>query len=300
MFQLKRILYRIRIKLLVLRNKISYFFLKKHSKKINIVSSPKYKNKRKEDLTLQKYLLDRQIPCKIISWEEESDASINVIRSVWGYHKNLSRFKEFLEKNQTIHSKKIILDNMDKEKQYRLLQNNHIPTIETEFIEDITKLGKVNGKHVIKPVISASGNDTHIIDEDTKLEEYQEIKNWMVQPYISGIQEGELSVILINQKIEYGIIRHPGVFTSYQKEKYVPKEELSKEVVSISQKIKEIKDYQEAILMRIDFIKDQGNYKVLEVELVDPDLFIEVIPDKTKKKEIYQNLVNAILKSRKD
>ena len=35
--------------------------------------------------------------------------------------------------------------------------------------------------------------------------------------------------------------------------------------------------------------------RILEVELVDPDLFIETIPNISYKKEIYQVLVNAIL-----
>ena len=48
--------------------------------------------------------------------------------------------------------------------------------------------------------------------------------------------------------------------------------------------------------MRIDFVKDSDTYKVLEVELVDPDLFIEAIPDSKFKQGIYESLAEEICK----
>ena len=240
MRQIQKILYKIRLKGTCFVNTIRNFFLRGKEPKVNIVSSLRYKNLIKEDLYLQKYLLKRGVPCKIISWEEGNDDSFGVIRSVWGYHKNLTAFKEFLDKNKTIHSKNVILENMNKEKQYHLLVSHHIPTIDTEFIEDITQLKPSSFKRVIKPVISAGGDDTHMIDSDTNLESYKDLKNWMVQPYISSISEGELSIIVIGKEIKYGIIRHPGVFSSYQKEKYVPVKEISSEVLNFVQKIQNI------------------------------------------------------------
>lgn len=46
--------------------------------------------------------------------------------------------------------------------------------------------------------------------------------------------------------------------------------------------------------MRIDFVKDITGYKVMEIELVDPDLFIETITDKKVKREVYQKLVDSV------
>ena len=46
--------------------------------------------------------------------------------------------------------------------------------------------------------------------------------------------------------------------------------------------------------MRIDFIFDNNCYKVMEVELVDPNLFIETINDSKLKDEVYKSFVKAI------
>ena len=60
MSQIKRILYRIRLKKVLLENRIKNHFLKSSSS-VTILSSPTYKNKVKEDLFLQKYLLKNNI-----------------------------------------------------------------------------------------------------------------------------------------------------------------------------------------------------------------------------------------------
>ena len=46
--------------------------------------------------------------------------------------------------------------------------------------------------------------------------------------------------------------------------------------------------------MRIDFIFDNSSYKIMEVEIVDSNLFIETISDAKLKDEVYKSFVKAI------
>ncbi len=45
--------------------------------------------------------------------------------------------------------------------------------------------------------------------------------------------------------------------------------------------------------MRIDLVKED-KYKVLEIELTDPDLFIETIPQKSLREDIYKEIIKSI------
>ena len=293
MSKLRRKIYKLRIKLLYLSNNIKYLFAR--GKTINIVSSNKYKNKIKEDLILQKYLLKEGYHTKIISFEDNYQGNdLNIIRSVWGYHHNVERFLKFINNNKTINNKDIIINNIDKKKQYQILKVNDINTIDTIFLDNIKEY-KYNGKKiVIKPVISASGDNTFIINNVNDLENVKNLNNIMIQPFIDGVNDGEISVIVIDKKIKYGIKRFPGVFTKYKKEEYISINNLDKDIIDTVNNIILIKEYKEAVFMRIDFIFDNNCYKVMEVELVDPNLFIETINDSNLKDEVYKSFVKAI------
>lgn len=293
MRKLQKKIYKLRIKLLYLSNSIKYLFAR--GKKINIVSSNKYKNKIKEDLILQKYLLKEGYHTKIISFEDNYQGNdLNIIRSVWGYHHNVERFLKFINNNKTINNRDIIINNINKKKQYQILKENDITVIDTIFLDNI-KDYKYNGKRlVIKPVISASGDNTFIISNVNDLDNVKELTNIMIQPFISNVTAGEISIIVIDKKIKYGIKRFPGVFTKYKKEEYISINNLDKNIIDTANNIILIKEYKEALFMRIDFIFDNNCYKVMEVELVDPNLFIETINDKKLKKEVYKSFVEAI------
>lgn len=293
MNNLRKKIYKLRIKLLYLSNSIKY--LSTRGKEVNIISSNKYKNKIKEDLVLQKYLLKEGYRCKIISFEDKyKDDSLNIIRSVWGYHHNVERFLKFINNNKTINNKDIIINNIDKKKQYQILKTNNIPIIDTVFLDNIKEY-KYNGeKIVIKPVISASGDNTFIINNINDLENVKKLNNIMIQPFISSVTNGEISVIVIDKKVKYGIKRFPGVFTKYKKEEYININDLDNDIIATVNNIILIKEYKEALFMRIDFIFDNSSYKIMEVELVDPNLFIETISDTKLKDEVYKSFVKAI------
>ena len=296
MSRIKKIIYKIRIIILHFLNNLQLLFTLKRNQKIYIVSSPKYQNKIKEDLTLQKYFLKNNCYCKIVTWQDDLSHANCLIRSVWGYCDDLTNFLNFISRNKPINAREIIYHNIDKKKQYNLLEKYDINHIKTKFYNSIQDFKVSSKKQVIKPLISESGQNTFLISEKDDLEKIKDLKNFMVQPYISGIEDGELSLIVLGKTLEYGVIRFPGVFSSFSKEIYVPLEKIPDEAISIFEKVKLIKEYDNALFMRIDLVKDKNTYKVLELELVDPDLFIESIPNKKLKTKVYNDLVNLTIK----
>lgn len=294
MSSFKNRIFRFRVKLLYFTNSFRYLFTK--GADVNIVSSSKYKNKIKEDLILQKYLLKAGYRSKIVAWEDNMSADVNIIRSVWGYHHDIDKFLSYVGSIKTINDSKIIRENVDKKKQYELLEKNNISRIDTLFLDNISDYKYSSEMVVVKPVVSASGENTFIIKCEADLEKVRKLSNIMIQPYISDISDGEVSVVSINGKIKYGIKRFPGVFTEYKREEYIPTGDLCMEIIDNAKKIISIDEYKEASFMRIDFVKDGSEYKVMEVELVDPNLFVETISDLAVKDDVYTGLVFSVKK----
>ena len=294
MSSLKNQIFKTRIDLLRLTNQLMYYII--DGVTVNVVSSKEYKNKLKDDLMLQRYLLQAGYKAKISAWDEDDYADVNIIRSVWGYHKRVNEFIDFVNKNNTINNRILITENIDKQKQFALLRLNDVQPVDTLFLNNINEMKYKGEKLVVKPIVSASGDNTFIIENEQDLQKVAHLNNIMVQPFIENITEGEISVIAINRVVKYAIRRFPGVFQEYKKEEFVSRFSLDKEIVDIVKKILLIEEYKKAVFMRMDFVHTPQGYRVMEIELVDPDLFIETIPDPVLKKEVYEDLVHSVEK----
>ena len=284
--------YRARLEVLKLVNRIKYHIV--HGTTVNVVSCDKYRNKIKEDLMLQRYLLNAGYKAKISSWEANDYADINVIRSVWGYHKRVDEFLDFVRGCNTINEGEIIADNIDKQKQFSLLWSNDIKTVDTLFLQDISQLQYGGERLVVKPTVSASGDNTFIVRSEQDIEKVKHLRCIMVQPFIEGINNGEISVICINGAMKYGIRRYPGVFSKYKKEEFIHLDDLDAEVLEVVERVIAIEEYRTVSIMRVDLVETGEGYRVMEVELVDPDLYVEAIPNTALKGEVYKDLVQSV------
>jgi glutathione synthase/RimK-type ligase-like ATP-grasp enzyme len=287
MKKIKNIIYKLRLKLLLFRNFL-YRKLNKYDKRIIIASSNKYVNRVKEDINLCYYLLKNGIYSEIKDWKNISNDENIIIRSVWGYQNEIDDFNEFLanRKGITINSVDILNKNISKKEQYEIFKKYNISCIDTQFVYDIKDID-IKEKSVIKPIISASGNNTYIVNSNDDIKEDLS-RGYMVQPYIEEINNGEYSIILFDKELLYGIRRYPGIFTNRQSVEYIS--DIDDNIKSIINDINKIDEYNDYVFMRVDIVDN----KVIEIELLDPQLFIETIPDKSKRIDIYIKLVNCI------
>ncbi|MFH2029473.1 MAG: hypothetical protein ABIJ40_02460 [Bacteroidota bacterium] len=148
---------------------------------------------------------------------------------------------------------------------------------------------------VIKPRISESGYLTFKYDKTkdnrsviTLLKQNKQL-NFIAQPYRQDILTGELSVVIINGVPLYGIKRFPGIFSEKLDPVYM-------KFTSLPAAIKKEVDILKTFLLerfgvlpnicRVDFLKLNTGYEILEVELIDPDLFFRHIPHGMRDKAI--------------
>lgn len=275
---------------------------------IFIASTEKNAGLIKEDLCIKEYFLMKGLFSRIETLDsllkEVKSGDIVMLKSIWGYHLDCNKFLEQIN-HLKINNVKLINDyeyiywNIDKNNylsEIKFLQI--IPTYKLgvgkvkninelhNTISDILKKDE-NVEFVIKPSISESGYLTFMYRKNVPSTDglYSIFSNknldFIIQPFRSDIVNGEVSVVIINGKMMYGIKRFPGIFTEKRSLEYI-------DLDSISEKAK----YQIELLFiffnnnfssvpkicRVDFVKNKSEFEILEVELIDPDLFFRIIP----------------------
>lgn len=284
--------------------------------KIYIASSEEHVGNIQEDAYIRDGFTSIGVASEILTLKNivhiSTPSDVVILKSIWGYHEN---FRLFVAQISALEQKgvRLINDypfiawNLDKGKYLTELKSmDVVPTcpldiknsqfaseIESTLFEVAKALGA--NKLVIKPTVSASGylTDTYETNKNNNVLISSLVANksldFIAQPYRSSIIEGETSVILISGTPLYGVVRFPGVLatkgaTTYLHLKDVP--------VSIKETVAELKHFflkkfgTYPSICRVDFLKDHSDYEILEVELIDPDLFFRHIPDAIRKDAI--------------
>ena len=143
-----------------------------------------------DDEILKKYFISKNIDVDMISWNDKTydwtKSDIVLLRSTWNSYNMLSDYKkwlEYIEKNniKMFNDISIINNNIFKERQINWIKNNNIPIMDCEvfsksnfeymkqpestLIDTIKQYFKdKKAMFVLKPTVSAMGNDTYIID----------------------------------------------------------------------------------------------------------------------------------------
>jgi len=276
--------------------------------RVYIASFEKYVGKIQEDIHIRNEFLSKSIPSEILTLakiaQKVEAQDVVILKSVWGYHLD---FKHFLGQLSVLKEKNVILVNdydyiywnIDKSKYLPELMGivNVVPTYKVSFNNAKTKEGvdeliKItiknddNAAFVIKPAISASGYLTFVYtrgnnnDYISDLLKYKDL-DFIIQPFRVEINQGEISVICINGKINYGVIRYPGVIGEKNDSTYISVSKIPDLAMNQTESILnflEVKFKSLPKICRVDFIKNGQNFELIEVELIDPDLYFRYLP----------------------
>jgi len=242
---------------------------------------------------------------RIIVWDEnktslhEFDAFI--FRSCWDYHLHFDAFKEFLNKVES--TGKLVINPLSV-----IRKNAHkfylaelplagIPIIPTIFCRhgDGSLLGEIMEdnhweKVVVKPAVSAASHETNIVvfselHEKTKeLQHLFDNRDMLVQPFIPEIQGlGEFSTVFFSNGASYTVRKTPidGDFRIQKEFGGIYK----RHKLTDNQYNQVLKAWEKANIgqnltfSRIDGVIIKEQFYVMEIELIEPDLYTEIYPE---------------------
>jgi glutathione synthase/RimK-type ligase-like ATP-grasp enzyme len=219
-----------------------------------------------------------------------------IIRNTWDYYKKIDQWIAWLTKLedfnvQLINDSAIIRDNIDKS-YLQKLDLAGIAIIESTFIAKGSSLEALLSTYIyddmiIKPTISAGSyyterfHKSQIKDIIKKYISLGQKYDLIIQPFLPEIiTQGEISLVFFNHIFSHSIVKKPsegdfriqrqygGIYDSYQ-----PSDDLIKfghtALTTLTTN---------AVYGRVDVIFLNGRPHIMEVELIEPDLYFDYHP----------------------
>jgi glutathione synthase/RimK-type ligase-like ATP-grasp enzyme len=218
-----------------------------------------------------------------------------VIRSPWDYFAHQDRFLRWFD---TLDRAGIPVENPTAILRWNLdkvyLRELNVPTVATEWVErggtlDLPALlaRRRWSRAVIKPTISAGGHDTWEVGEGNAAEVGARMApvlgrcGLMVQPFVEQIRtQGEISFLFFRKEFSHAVVKRPtaGEFRVQVEyggsaEAFAPSPAL---VAQAERVVRAVKG--ELLYARVDGVDVGGEFHLMELEVLEPDLFLGHAP----------------------
>lgn len=267
-------------------------------KKIALITCQDLSHLHPEDYKLSIKLAELNIQVSAIVWDKIAVSELVefdclIIRTPWDYTKKIQTFYEWLDqieklKIKTLNSIELIKWNIQKT-YLRQLSSKLVPVIPTECVPYLSadKIRNIMVKKfwkrvVIKPVISAGGENTIIWDglnvSALQLIDPQfESRPMLIQPFISQVSKnGEWSFIFFNNSFSHSILKKTAQDDFRVQEQFGGSWQLTDAPMTLVEQAKSIlkKIPYPHLYCRIDGINKDGKLILMEVEAIEPQLFL--------------------------
>ena len=233
-----------------------------------------------------------------VAWTLEADwksFDCAIIRTTWDY---VSMPDAYFKKLQVISKETKLYNSIHTvewniHKSYlKTLENKGVtivPTLLFKHDEDL-KLPSdwTASQFVIKPAISATSYKTVVLPRDQI--ENQKYKNelvpgdWMCQPFVPHITDGEVSLIYFNKKFSHSLLKVPKAGDFRVQEEFggaITPFTATTSLLELGQKIMQAIP-EELLYARVDLVPYEGHYALMELELIEPSLYFRTHSDAAK------------------
>ena len=267
-----------------------------------------------EDSELLIFLQQKGLDIAFLVWSDDTidwkNYDLILIKSPWDYHENISLFYAWLERINALgirmlnpidiikwNSNKHYLDDIVK------AGLHVIPSIfldkGTQIVTDNTLFKQLNtDKIVVKPCISASAKNTIIVDAASIVQQSNAInkllseEEYMVQPFVKEISNGEWSFIFLNGQYSHCALKVPKQ-GDFRVQHHHGGSILYPEPTSsyIEQAQKYVQQFASGTLYaRVDAVVTDDTLFLMELELIEPYLFLNA--DEERLEKYYQALIS--------
>ncbi|KXI29741.1 ATP-grasp domain-containing protein [Paraglaciecola hydrolytica] len=237
-----------------------------------------------------------------VSWRKPdvdwSNYDVVVIRSTWDYQSDASAFLACLE---TIEASSARLENPLKlvkwniSKDYlRDMQQQGINIVPTLWFDSFELQQIQQGfiqfacqQLVIKPLISANADHTYRLTSQNLRDMHQQLttefakRPFMLQPFLPAIvEEGEYSLFYFAGHYSHAILKRPKSGDFRVQEEHgglLQSIEPCEEMLTCSRHALASLP-EDALYARIDLVRHQGEFALMEIELIEPSLYFNMDP----------------------
>jgi glutathione synthase/RimK-type ligase-like ATP-grasp enzyme len=247
------------------------------------------------------YLAAAGVETEIIDWRSSdcgfSKFDLIVLRSCWDYHLRAVEFINWLQRTaqatRVLNAVDTVLWNHNKFylREVAALGIEIVPTIFVSHAKELsaevaTTIRSWKNKNiVVKPAISASAHNTRLMDGAQWSADQEVIRimkgPFLVQPFIPEIQdEGEISFVYIDGRFSHAALKRPaaGDFRVQKEhggsaELFHPNANLLAQADQIAAIVPQVRN---SLYCRIDAVARDGKLVLMELELIEPELFLSL------------------------
>jgi glutathione synthase/RimK-type ligase-like ATP-grasp enzyme len=286
------------------------------SRKLGLLTCQKLPNLIESDQALIPLLADKDILGEAVIWDDQeidwSQYDALLIRNTWDYFEKIPQWLSWLDKIESlnlpmINSVKTVRYNMDKHylndlatKGISIVPSIFIDIDENQRLYDII-MNAMWPTMVIKPTISAGAFLTskfsideidEIVDRYTKLDNKCDL---VLQPYLPEIEtSGEISLIYFNATYSHGVRKTPKVGDFRIQSQFggiYQLIEVDDRIIEFGKKAL-VATGNDCLYGRVDLVMIGENPHIMEVELIEPDLYFEHFPSS---KELFVSVLIQFL-----
>jgi glutathione synthase/RimK-type ligase-like ATP-grasp enzyme len=243
-------------------------------------------------------------PVSVI-WDQPADWSsfdVVVLRSIWDYHLKYERFLAWLDELDrtgvpVYNSTDVVRWNADKRYMLELEQRGIriTPTVLSSSNDnrDLAEIANERGwRHlVVKPTVASTGYETWMTDApltpgaETRFREQRTRMNVLVQEFASGVHAGEVSMVFLHGEYSHSVIKRAA---GHEFRVHIEHGGTVDSITPPPAQIVWARSVVDAIdrpwiYARVDAVNDLSGPMVMELELLDPELFFKYDADAADK-----------------
>jgi glutathione synthase/RimK-type ligase-like ATP-grasp enzyme len=264
---------------------------------IGLATAAEFPTLSDDDQLVLESLQARGINSQPVIWSDESVSwdsyDLIVVRSCWDYHRRLEAFRSWIELLETRgvalwNSPALLRWNLDKS-YLGDLRSGGVPTVPTVRIKQsspqtLQSVLQDNGwkEAVVKPTVAATAYRTARVTLATAVTDQQLLEDVLahsdalVQPFVPEIQtEGEWSLIYLDGEFSHSVKKYPQAGDYRVQAEFggrVVPEAAPQSFIDIGYHALEQFDHR-SLYARLDGVETETGIRVMELELVDPELF---------------------------
>lgn len=300
---------------------------------IAVTSCTTYAGKMEEDLQLCSALRACGHTAEIAAWDDPSVSwkafSGVVLRSAWNYQHHMPAFMQWLDMLDAAglpmaNTSAMVRDNIHKNLQFWAMRQAGIPSIPSALLSAggqhpgttaaAPTLAQALQQHfsgqkgpfVLKPIISASGDNTLLFHTGgdkpgqglsaaeplyARLLAGKDSLGVILQPFVPEIADGEHALVYLGGQFSHCALRFPGVLQGKQAfQAAVP----PPPVLALGGRAIAAQPAVPAYA-RVDVVQTQSGPLLMELELAEPYLFFETVPEGARRNAAFAHFAQAVL-----
>ena len=298
-------------------------------KRIALATSSQYPRLTEDDRLLLKPLADLGIQAEPAIWDDAhivwSSYAAVVLRSCWDYHRKSDAFLRSIARLEAegipvLNAAPLVRWNTDK-LYLRDLETKGIGVVPTFWPDDephgfggqilISLKGKLEElgwhKAVIKPRISATAHRTLLVsavdahDAQSHFDDLRRGPGVMVQKFMEGIaSEGEWSLIFFGQQFNHAVLKKPrcGDFR-VQNDFGGTSQAADPPAEVLAAGTRAVRAVDATVYARVDGVVEDGHFHLMELELIEPALFLAEHPEAPSRfAEAIATMLGILIRSR--